>query len=69
MTNWDICYRVNWTTDWCYDPKQPKTEPVRAISQEMYDGKKDLIPWLWVFDMLIKRLAISTSEIINIEQD
>lgn len=69
MTNWDVCYRINWTTEWSYDPLLPKKEPVKAISQDMYDWKKDLIPWQWVFDMIIKRLAISSSEIINVQED
>lgn len=69
MTNWDVFYKVNWTTDWCYDPDLPKRVPVKAISQDMYDWKKDMLPVVWLFDSIIKRLAVSSSEIINIEED
>lgn len=69
MNNWDVYYRINWNVEECRDPHIPKDEPIRAISQDMYDWKKEMIPWVWLFDVIVKRLLVSSSEIIDVQND
>ena len=70
LVNWESIYRVNGDTEHCI-PLQDwiDNKPVKAISQDMYDWTKELLPWVWLFDTIVRKQQIVYFEIIDIKED
>lgn len=70
LVNWECLYRVNGDMNHCISLQDwTNNTPVKAISQEMYDWKKELLPVLWLFDTIVRKQQIVYFEIIDVKED